>query len=55
MNYSRDFHEGDIDFLSWKLFQWYQEYRVRWLTPDGKEGSEEGEKKSREEEQTLRS
>ncbi len=50
-----DSHEGYTYFQSQKLFQWYQKYKDRWLKPDGKEGSEEGEKKSREEEQTLRS
>ncbi len=41
-------------FQSQLLFQWYQKYKDRWLEPDGKEGSEEGEKKRREEEQKLR-
>ncbi len=40
-------------FQSKLLFQWYQKYKDRWLKPDGKEGGEEGEKKSREEEQKL--
>ncbi len=43
------------EFRSRKLFQWYQKYKDRWLEPERKEGSEEGEKKRREEEQKLRS
>ncbi len=52
-----DIVAGQLNGLGWfqsgNLFPWYRKYKDRWLEPERKEGSEEGEKKRRAEEQKL--